>query len=399
MKSKHLKRTSIMHGGATLLILMALLLAMALLMVMAHRATMFEQLSSTHQQRSQHAFEAAQAGLEWALAQLNQPQPLNAQCQPTSAPGWGRFRDRPALAGTLTAHCTQNAAQDWACQCPNPGQAITPLSSTATPPLSFGITLTPDSPPRGLKISSTGCVGGQVCQAPGNSPLPEAALQTHISVGYMPSLGLQPKAALTIRGKADLTQSVLKTDFSATQTTPNLALLSGDSVQANTPPEPRQTHDAPLQQLSDEAFFTHLFRMDKVAFQSLPTVLKIPCQNGCDTELKNAVNSSQTMLWLEGGLHIKQNLTLGSEHNPVLLVVNGPIRLESALTLYGLIYSTSPHWHDSSVLGSTLHGAVVIEGNFIAQGPIHLHHNTALLRLLHQQQGTYVKVAGSWRDF
>jgi hypothetical protein len=384
------------HGGVTLLILMVLLLAMALLMGLAHKSLMFEQLSSAQQHRSQQAFDAAEAGLQWTLAQLNRAEPINAQCETTNAPGWGRFRDR-LTAGTLTAHCVQNKTQGWDCQCPNPGQSInsTPAPNTAAP-LSFDVMLQPDAQPHHLQIFSTGCFRGQVCQISGGSALPEATVQTKITVGHIPSLNLQPRAALTIHGEADLTQAVWKIE---PPKSPTWAILAAGNVKTNSPQGSLKMIYLPLQKPSSSEMFKHLFHMDKAAFQNLPTVLKIPCQNGCDSALQNVVSSGQAMLWLEGGLHIKQNLTLGSEQHPILLMVDGPIRFDAPVTIHGLVYSTSPDWHDSSLLGSTLHGAVVFEGDLMAHGRAHIHHNLAILERLHQQHGTYVKVAGSWRDF
>jgi hypothetical protein len=383
-------------GGVTLLILMVLLLATALLMGLAHKSLMFEQLSSAHQHRSQKAFDAAEAGLAWTLAQLNRVEPINTQCDATNAPDGVRFRDR-LTAGAFTAHCVQNETQGWNCQCPSPGQPINPTPAfSAAVPLSFEVGLQPDSQPHHLQISSIGCLGGQVCQKSGGSALPEATVQTKITVGHIPALSLKPRAALTIHGAADLTQAVWKID---PPEAPTWAILAAGNVKTSPPQTQLKVLDFPLKEISSPEMFKHLFHMEKAAFQNLPTVLKIPCQNGCDAALQNAVISGHAMLWLEGGLYVRQSLVLGSEQEPILLVVDGPIRFDAQVTIHGLIYSTSPDWHDSSLLGSALHGAVVLEGDLVAHGLAHIHHNTAILERLHRQQGTYVKVTGSWRDF
>ena len=68
--------------GLTLLLLFALLLGVAYV----NRNLVFEQRASANQYRSTQAFEAAEAGLEWTLARLNDVRPIGADCLPTADP-------------------------------------------------------------------------------------------------------------------------------------------------------------------------------------------------------------------------------------------------------------------------------------------------------------------------
>ena len=83
------------RGAAALGVTMLLLFVLALVVAMAHRNLLFEQRSSANQLRSTRAFEAAEAGLEWAQALLNRPGAIGADCESDSAePGDTSLRDR-----------------------------------------------------------------------------------------------------------------------------------------------------------------------------------------------------------------------------------------------------------------------------------------------------------------
>ena len=91
-------------GVATLVVTMTLFFAMLLVAVFANRNLVFEQRGSANQYRATQAFEAAEAGLEWAQAQLNNVQRLGADCRASTDAAAATFRDRylhtaPAAAG------------------------------------------------------------------------------------------------------------------------------------------------------------------------------------------------------------------------------------------------------------------------------------------------------------
>jgi hypothetical protein len=379
-----------LHGSATLLALMLLSLSAALLLFMAHHHIRFEHDSSAQQVRSTAAFAAAEAGLDWTLAQLNRSDGVDAQCQAqTGAP---RFRQRfgaPSPANT-SPRCLLTSASTWDCQC-----AETPdPPSTALPAPSFQVAIRPNAQPQWLDLTATGCLSTTPdCTAAAQSP--RAAV--HLTLGYLPALALQPEAALTIRGAADLRAA----PWTIVPAQNHLALQAGSSIthgpQTNTRPE----HSA-LHQLPPSTFFTHLFHLPPSAWQHQPVVHTLDCRAPCDTALQALLAGplQAQMVWLEGGLHLDTPLTLGSPSAPILLVINGPIDTQSPITAYGLLYTRSPEWRTSSS-GQTshIHGAIVFEHNAAPQGPLTLHHDPGLLTHLSQQAGSYAKYPGSWHDF
>src|SRR5258706_12074338 len=64
------------RGAATLIVALTLLGGMLLVLVAANRGLLLELRMATNQVRATTAFEAAEAGLEWATAQLNSPEPI-----------------------------------------------------------------------------------------------------------------------------------------------------------------------------------------------------------------------------------------------------------------------------------------------------------------------------------
>src|SRR5450631_3520636 len=78
-------------GTVTLIVALVLLVGFTLFAFFANRSIVFEQRTSANQYRSTKALAAAEAGLEWALAELNAPINLNTTC--TTAGGTKIFRD------------------------------------------------------------------------------------------------------------------------------------------------------------------------------------------------------------------------------------------------------------------------------------------------------------------
>ena len=82
------------HGGAALIVTLLLFLAMALAAFALNRHLVFEQRSAANQARATQAFEAAEAGLEWAQAQLNSTQRIGPDCRPSTDAAASSFRAR-----------------------------------------------------------------------------------------------------------------------------------------------------------------------------------------------------------------------------------------------------------------------------------------------------------------
>ena len=121
------------RGAATLVVVMVLFFIVALVAAYASRNLIFEQRTSANQYRATQAFEAAEAGLEWALTQLNGGR-ISAGCVPRVDPATAddsfrqRYLDIAPDSGLVTARSRPDGTPrqaacvftgtDWQCSCP-----------------------------------------------------------------------------------------------------------------------------------------------------------------------------------------------------------------------------------------------------------------------------------------
>lgn len=131
-------RTAKQRGAASLIVVMLLFFVLSLTAAYTNRNLIFEQKTSANQSRSTAAFEAAEAGIEWALAQLNggivdtsctdtaptdsfQQRYLEIPLPPAPAASQGmvyaRSRAANSLAPRIWPTCVFNGAS-WDCTCP-----------------------------------------------------------------------------------------------------------------------------------------------------------------------------------------------------------------------------------------------------------------------------------------
>ena len=127
------------RGAASLIVVMLLFFVLSLTAAYTSRNLIFEQKTSANQSRSTAAFEAAEAGIEWALAQLNGGI-INTSCTdaaptdsfqqryleiplPPAAPAasqgraYARSRAAYSLSPRIWPTCVFNGAS-WDCTCP-----------------------------------------------------------------------------------------------------------------------------------------------------------------------------------------------------------------------------------------------------------------------------------------
>lgn len=404
-------------GAVTLPVALAVSLAMLLFVGIVNGSLLTEQRLSGNHLRSQAAFQAAEAGVDWMLGRLNAGDPVNGRCEVQSSAALPSFREQhagwPDAQGAwappgLPVTCTGEGA-GWACSCGTPaaGQPPSADTSAATSSATFTVRLHPGARPDLLQLESVGCSNrAPPCiSAAGQA---DARARVAVSVGHLPALAHLPAAALTVHGDLHLGAApwVLQRSHPAQG---GMVLHTGGTVTADRlslrgpPGAPAAstvvTSDPALRTEDNGHAFSRLFRMDAAAWQALPTVRRVDCASTCDSALHDAVGPGghHTMLWLSGGLHVAGPLELGSPTRPVLIVADGPVLLAGPVVVHGLIYTTSPRWHAPA--GAEVIGAVVAEGALNGAGITHIRHDAQLLQILHERTGTFLRVPGSWKDF
>ena len=371
------------RGASTIAVTLLLSFVALLSVAFVNRSVLFDAKTSVNQYRSAQAREAAEAGLAWALAQLNTSLPIGDDCRPSGNASDLPFRERSVAAQRASCSARDGA---WACHC---GASNEPADRDA---LSFDIQLAETATPGVLQLNAHGTASG-------------SRSQLQVRLGRVPGLDTVPAAALTVRGSAAFGSGA----FGVHHTDPasgGLTLHSGAALPSlplhlrSTPGTPAlasvMADDPALATLTPQGLFASLFRMDKSSWRNQPMVLELDCSQACDGSLTEA-GARHQLLWLRGGLRLDTPVTLGTAQRPVLLVVDGPVELHGGAIIHGLVYATHTSWVDTA--GATLHGAVVLEGSLQASGNTQIHHHLAVLQALQQHTGSYARVAHSWRDF
>lgn len=419
-----MKPASIMHrrqaGSATLVITLILFVVMTLVAAFANRNHFFEQKASANQYRAAKAQEAAEAGLEWAVAMLNDPHAVNEDCVRDAA-GGESLRERwvsvDAASGALkaltwmdgsirrarSAVCTRTAT-GWACSCP---AGRHPTLAPSHPGVAFAVELEEQATAGTLLLKSTGCTSlGGKC-APGVSSKPDAVAQVQVVLARLPGLASMPLAPLTARegvhaGPASLGLHNTHAGIGGFTVhtgglfdAPHARLTTTAGASAS---ESVIESDAALKGTAPSRLHVSVLGMSADAWASQPAVRRMRCESDCGAALSSALAgiTGNRMLRVDGDVRIEGPLTLGSADEPVVLVVDGTLELQGAVVIHGLVHAAGIRWTGS---GGRINGAAVSASTYEGDATADLVHDLAILDKLQARTGSFVRVPGSWRDF
>lgn len=401
------------RGVAALGVAIMLLVAMTAVTFFANRSLMFEQRSSANQYRATRAFEAAEAGLEWATARLNDPRSLDASCQPLGGTGTS-FLDRYAATDAGLAFTPAAAARPGcglgdaalACSCPGAGSA--PALRDDAPSFTLELTAVPGDP-QSLQLVSRGCSGrGSQC-VPGASEPSDASATVHAIVKRLPALRRLPVAAVTAGGPIVVAAGlqVANTDVR----TQGYAVHAGGTVSvaptaittlAGSPPSLAVVaQDASLSSAaSGDAAFAAWFGGTASQFAASAATQRLGnCGTDCAAALQAAHADGHVGFLVQGDLHLDATgwpgSGIGSPERPVLLVVQGRITLRGG-PLHGLVYLDAPD--AAATVDASVQGALVARDRLALDGAGHLRYDPAVLARLRAQVGVLARVPGSWHD-
>lgn len=425
-------RRQTMHrqrGAAALAVTLLLFFAMCLVAAYANRGLLLEQRASANQYRAAQAFEAAEAGIEWAIAQLNQPQRINGQCLPSADATNTSFRERFVhfqvdtgrlepmgwMSGTtpiaLQPACVRGAA-GWSCRCPSNGlpslETVDPGDGLPHP--AFAVQFSAEAQPGLIRITSTGCSSADGPCRPGTAGRPDASARLQVVLGLLPGLRVVPTATLTVKGSVDVGTAAVgvhNTDVASGGVTVRAGgALIGSALRLTTAPGGAagasvSGQDAALASIDGDRLFATHFGVDAASWNSHAAVQAIDCRSECAVRVAAAIDgaAANRMVSITGDTRLTGPVTLGSAAQPVVLVVAGTLTLSGDVTLYGLAYATDIRWDDSSGPQAQVRGALISASAYRGNGTPDLHYDAAVLRALQLHTGSYARVPGSWRDF
>ena len=401
------------RGAATVIVVLVLLGAILLGAAFANRGLLLEARMSANQARSTVAFEAAEAGLEWTLAQLNDTRRIGFDCRADAAAATS-FRERylvispasiagrPGASGATVHPACVRSASGWQCGCPVDGTAVPAAPSGEEPAASFTVEFAPGGQAGVLKVAVTGCADAACSAASPASARVEAAF------ALVPALATAPAAPLTARGNVGI--GIAPLGLHNPDPAAGVALHAGGTIDASaarlTLPAGASLagafvgQDAALAALDGDRLFTSLFGLSKPAWQRRPVVRRISCSGDCSADLAAAIGSEVTdpMIWIDGDASIAGPLTLGRPDRPVAIVAGGRLQLRDGVTVHGVVYAGAVAWSGSAA-GAQVHGALISESDYGGDAAADLHRDAEVLTALRTRTGSFVRVAGSWRDF
>jgi len=347
------------RGGATLIVTVMLFLAMALAAFAVNRHLVFEQRSAANQARATQAFEAAEAGLEWGQAQLNNTQRIDATCQPSTDPSARTFRERMlsidrgtgmVTVAALRPSCVRTAG-GWSCSCPIDGPATPSAPNGAEPAPAFALQFQAGARAGSVRVGATGCTSLAGACLPGSTNTADANAHHELTLALFAGLRTLPSSALTLRSGAS------------------------------------QTADQ---------FFAASFGVDKPTWHRQPAVATLTCEVDCGPAIAAAIADGRTLIWIDGDLTLSGPAPIGSPARPVVIVTSGAAHLDGNVTLAGALYAASV---SVSGTGTLVQGAVLSEGAYAGPATPDFRLDTDVLAALTHQTGSFARLGGSWRDF
>ena len=414
------------RGVAALFVTVMLCFAMVLAVAVAHRNVVVEEQRSANEMRAASAFEAAEAGLEWALARVNDPSRIGADCLPSADAAAASFRERMVRIGVPSGDLAPRTWMDggtavplqfaclrgadgWTCQCPVGGRPALPAPVGSAVAPAFIVELAAATRPDVVRIVATGCTRsgpGATCAASIDAA-GEATARLEAAWAMLPALRALPAAALTVHGDVDAGAASLGV-HNVDGAGGALALHAGGRIAAaqlriGAPPGASlgaslADGDAALRALSADRFFARIFGMGPAAWTAQPAARRVDCASDCAGRLGAAIDAGKRLVFIDGDATITGPAAFGSADDPIALVVTGALHLSGDVELHGIVHAASLEWNDTTPGGAAIHGAVVV-GAYRGNGAVDVHRDAAVLARLAAANGSFVRVNGSWKDF
>lgn len=434
------------RGVGSLIISLILLFSMTLIAFFVNRSLIFEQKTSANQYRATRAFEAAEAGIEWATAQLNDVRRTNASCVALGAGNTNSFRTRyldyTAASGftplsTVQPGCSISVVGGVAtstCVCPTAGN---PALASATDPTftvrfeAVNATTLPNGTPdtESVLVTSFGCSSADSRCVPGATGTADAFQRISVILKLKPSLQSVPAAAITTGGSLKLTSSA--SSVSNTNGDANgLLVNAGGGINSvavagcggslkdfattttlpGTPWENAMVkNDASLAALSGnpDAMFQSYFGSSINQYKTDRATAVLGATNSCAdpygdfvTAYSNGYRAFYTDCYFQTNNNIGSLAVAGNPNTgPISFVTTNGLKFNGGADIWGLVYGDQATWDQVGVGNGSINGALVVRGNYCANANADYNYNADALKTIRGTTGTLVRVPGSWKDY
>jgi len=427
MTTVHARNPLRERGAAALFVVVMLCFAMVLVVALAQRNLVVEEQRSANELRSRTAFAAADAGLEWALARINDPTPIGATCLPSTDPAATSFRLRllriDAASGAVTpttwndagsavplqAACVRGAA-GWTCSCPASGRpTLSAVDGGALAP-AFFVELAASPRPGVVGVVAIGCTKAAVATgcAAADAGGREATARVETAWALLPTLRSEPVAALTVGGDLDVGAAALGV-ANVDATSGGLAVHAGGRVLATAlridAPAGASlagsiaSGDEELRELGFERLFARHFGMPPRVWAAQPAARHVVCADNCTPSIVAAVAGGARLVFVDGDAALEGPAMLGSADDPVALVASGTLAIAGDVAVHGIVHAAALDWRNGTAGVAFVHGALVVAGDARGNAAADVVRDAAILDRLANASGSFVRVNGSWKDF
>lgn len=412
------------RGAASLIVVMVLFFVIVLTAAYTNRNLIFEAHTSINQYRSTQALEAAEAGLEWAVALLNGGR-IDDSCVEAGSPGDPSFRQRylvvnattgvltaamqPTSGGALTPTCVADG-NSWRCHCPSDsGPSLAAPSGVGVAP-AFRIRFVAASAtlPGVIRVDANGCtkLDDSCLQFPATGSEGEGRAGLSALVALKPALTAVPSAAVTVLG--NVTGNGALAAYNTEPDRGGVTIQSGGTVNLagkvlrsipSTPgPDSVAASDFTLSSLSatPDRVFASVFGVWPETYRLQPAALRVDCGGGCRAALANAAAANpDRVLWVNGNLTLESDGDIGSVADPVTIVVAGRVDVTAAAArIFGFVHARGGWTGAGFVRGALFSEAALSDTavpTVVYDGP--------MLETLRRRSGSFVRLPGGWRDF
>lgn len=361
------------RGAATLIFAVILIVICTMIVFFAANFSRMQDTTVANQVRQTQAFEAAEAGIEFGIAYLEEnnttilANPVNGFINYTNA--------------SLTNVALGNGSS---------------FSVTYTNPVANNYNL--------VQITSTG-------RNDDNTAV--KVITQQVQFGSL--LVTSPTATITSKGSVSMTGN-----GGVTNTTNNTTIISGSTVGmsgsaktttasgvSSTPgnygADIQQNNNAISSQSNDDFFASFFGTTDTSAIQNQFSNVYTNSQS---TNYAGTLNGMEgTTVWINqtgsSVANFSGNSTIGTAQNPVLMVVNGPLNVTGNVTIYGFVFVIGPSGIANLTGNINVVGGMVTTDDLTITGNADVIFNPTVLNNIRNNPSTryYAKVPGSWKDF
>lgn len=386
------------RGVASLLISLVILVTITFVTLYTSRSVLMEQKISTNDYRGRMAFEAAETGLEAAVAAIALEWTIittvDADGNVTTTPRETNVifdtNDDGTVAGNTNSATLVNGSR-----------VNVTLKGTINEDLvRYDITATGFSDDN----AATRVINQTFMMVPPVPNLPDAPLLSRSSIVIGGSATVHnPEGNSTIWSGGDVnigSNNATKTEI-ADPTDTNYPDCLGGSVKCDVTPSSSPDvlgldiigNDSSLSNLTDDEFFLNFLGETPANFKGSRADLVVP---SADMGTLDGAPGEGKIVWVEGDVSLASNGQYGALTKPSLIVINGNLDIAGTNSFFGMLYVTG------SITGTgnlTVTGAAVVNGVGTGGGSVDVWYNSQVLKLLNKLGGRPTGSSGSWRDF